>query len=60
MIAGECRREYIGTMWVRAPWKTLVNLLSPARKGLRRMQEELHDTVGPGSTPGCGFKTAVV
>jgi hypothetical protein len=47
-------------MWVRAPWKTLVNLLSPARKGLRRMQEELHDTVGPGSTPGCGFKTAVV
>jgi hypothetical protein len=39
--------------WVRKGFSKLSSTLVARAKGLRRMQEELHDAVDPGSTPGC-------
>jgi hypothetical protein len=66
VAAGECRREYMGkagfdtrSWFATVSRETLVNCCR-RRGNLRRMQEELHDIVGPGSTPGRGSRAAVV
>jgi len=66
-IAGEYRREYMAKR-VRLPFSVnfrrltgkLSSIIVASFGYLRRMQEELHGIVVPGSTPGRGFKAVVV